>query len=173
MSSESTPVRRPFLVRFCDSFLQDHNIKWLLVVGMLILLGSSLLPVTAHWDTYTPSWKYAIVLAYAAAIFGIGQGSRHRLALPRTATVLHVLTVLLLPITFVMLHWVQRDKVGMLDQGLHLALGGLNVAFAVFAARSIFHHFLRAHHPTFVASYLLLALAGAFVPGLPASSPCC
>src|SRR5207344_1597142 len=42
-----------------------------------------------------------------------------------------------------------------------------NVVFAVAAVRTIFHHFLRGHQPTFVVSYLLLALAGAVVPGLP------
>ncbi len=168
MSSEPTPVPRPFLVRFFDNFLQDRNIKWMLMLGMLILLGSSLLLVTAHWDTYTPAWKYVIFLCYAVAIFGMGEWTRHRLALPRTATVLQILTVLLVPITFVVLHWVQREKGGLPATGLNVVLGGLNVLFAVVAARNIFCYFLRGHQPTFVAGYLLLAVAGALVPGLPA-----
>jgi hypothetical protein len=169
MGAEPTPVPRSFLLRFCDSFLQDRNIKWLLMVGMLILLGSSLLLVSAHWDTYTPVWKYAIFLTYTATIFGVGQWARHRLALRRTATVLQALTVLLVPITFVVLHWVGREQAGSLGQGLQLALGGVNLVLAVAAARTIFHHFLRGHQPTFLASYLLLAVAGALVPGLPAA----
>src|ERR1700730_5939241 len=127
MSSKQTPVSRPFLQRFLDSFLQDRNIKWMLMVGMLILLGSSLLLVSAHWDTYTPVWKYGIFLAYTAAIFGIGQWTRSRLALPLTATVLQALTVLLVPITFVVLHWVQREQAGQVSQEVHLALVTLNL----------------------------------------------
>jgi hypothetical protein len=167
MSNHPAPVPRSFLVRFCDSFLQDRNIKWMLAVGMLILLGSSLLLVTTHWDAYTPSWKYVIFLGYTAVIFGLGEWARQRLALPRTATVLQVLTVLLVPITFLVLHWVQREQAGLVDFGFHLVLGSCNLVFAVMAARRIFHHFLRGHQPTFLAGYLVLALAGAVVPGLP------
>src|SRR5438270_7005961 len=138
MSGEPAPVPRPFLLRFCDSFLQDRNIKLMLMVGMMILLGSSLLLVSAHWDTYTPVWKYAIFLTYTAAIFAIGQWTRQRLALPRTGAVLQALTLLLVPITFVVLHWVGREQTGSFGHGLQLALGAVNVVFAVAAARTIF-----------------------------------
>ena len=186
MSTDQNPVSRPVILRFCDGFLQDRNIKWMLMAGMLILLCSSLLLVSAHWDTCTPVWKYGIFMTYMAAIFGVGQWTRNRLVLPRTATVLQMLTVLLVPISFVVLHWVVRNpavgqisttaevngRIGILPHGLaghelHLILGTLNLAFALAAARTIFHHFLRSHQPTFLVSYLLLALAGAVVPGLP------
>jgi hypothetical protein len=168
MSSDPTPVPRTFLVRFCDNFLQDRNIKWMLMVGMLILLGSSFLLVSAHWDTYTPAWKYAIFLAYTAAIFGMGQWTQ-RVALPRTATMLKALTVLLVPITFVVLHLVWREEADLFGRGFQFALGGVNLVLAVSAARAVFQHFLREHQPTFVICYLLLAVAGAVVPGLPAA----
>ena len=37
------PGSPSLLLRFFDSFLQERSIRWLLALGMLILLGSSLL----------------------------------------------------------------------------------------------------------------------------------
>ncbi len=64
----SQPQSPSLVVRFMDSFLQERNIKWVLAIGMLILLGSSLLLVTTNWDRYTPLWQDLIVLGYSAAI---------------------------------------------------------------------------------------------------------
>jgi len=172
MSSHPTPAPRSLFLRFCDNFLQERNIKWMLAVGMLILIASSVLLVSAHWTTFTPVWKYVIFLMYTAIIFGAGEWTRFRLGLRRTGTVLQVLTVLLLPITFLVLHWVLRDDGGGMEYTFHLGLLGVgllavNLGFSVFAARRIFQHFLRGHQPTFLISYLMLALAGVIVPGLP------
>ena len=67
--------------------------RTMVVVAIAFALGSSLLPVTTHWDRYTPVWKYAIFLAYTAAIYGLGQWTRHGLALPRTVFAHGYLTV--------------------------------------------------------------------------------
>jgi len=167
MSTHPTPAPRSLLVRFCDSFLQERNIKWMLAAGMVILLGSSLLLVSVRWDQYTPIWKYLIFLAYSVAIFGAGEMSQHRLALRRTATMLQALTVLLIPISFLVLRW-HLQNASLVEQGAHLLLFGVNLAFSVFAAGRVFHYFLRGHQPTFLASFLMLSLAGTYVPGLPA-----
>jgi hypothetical protein len=172
MSSHPTPAPRSLFLRFCDNFLQERNIKWMLAVGMLILLGSSVLLVSAHWDTFTPVWKYVTFLTYTGAIFGVAQWTRFGLGLRRTGTGLQVLTVLLLPITFLVLHWVQRQtsgtgEIGFRPDVLGVGLLGINLGFSVYAARRIFQHFLRGHQPTFLISYLILALAGALVPALP------
>ena len=96
MSTDSDS--RPWFVRFCDTFFQEQNIKYMLGVGMLILLGSSLMLVTTHWDSYTPAWQYLILIAYTAAIHLGGQAGYHNLGLRKTGTGLMALTVLLLPL---------------------------------------------------------------------------
>src|ERR1700761_2418046 len=93
------------LMRFVDSFLQEKNIKWLLGVGTLIVLGSSLRLVATHWEGYAPAWKYLVCIAYTGAIYAAAELCYWRLALRKTGTVLMGLTVLLLPITFFALHW--------------------------------------------------------------------
>src|SRR5690606_34126853 len=108
----STPTeQRSPLFQFLDAFFQERNIKWMLGIGMLILLGSSLMLVTSHWDDYTPVWKSLILLGYTACIHGLGQFSYHSLALRKTGTGLMALTVLLIPLTFLGLHWIHPDPV--------------------------------------------------------------
>jgi len=50
------------LVQFVDNFLREKNIKWLLATGVAILLGSSVMLVTAHWEALGQAWKYAILV---------------------------------------------------------------------------------------------------------------
>jgi hypothetical protein len=155
--------RKPVLLRFFDSFLQERNIKWLLAIGMLILLASSVMLVTAHWDKagYTPVWKYLTLVGYAAAIFAASQWAYFRACLRKTGTGLMALTVLLAPLTFLALRWVQTDDFPL---GTSLALLTLNFAVVLFAVRRIFTHFLRGPQPTFTISFLGLCLAGAILP---------
>lgn len=168
----SSPVeqRSPF-VRFVDAFLQEENIKWVLGLGVCILLGSSLRLVTSHWQEYTPVWKYVILLGYTVAVFALGELSYHRLGLRKTGTVLMALTVLLIPLSFLALHWVRPAADFRTFDWLHqaglTALLAANLVWSAAAAQRIFRHFLRRTQPTFLVSYLTLCVAGAVVPGLP------
>lgn len=170
----SSPMERrsPFL-RLLDAFLQEENIKWVLGLGVCILLGSSLRLVTLHWVEYTPVWKYLILVGYSVTIFVLGEFSYQRLGLRKTGTVLKALTVLLIPISFLALHWIQPKDETTVVQGLHhvgmATLLGLNLIWSAYASWRIFTHFLRRPQPTFFVSYLILCIAGAVVPGLPAS----
>ena len=145
------------LSRYLDAFLHPRNIQWLLVAGVLILLASSLMLVSANWQGYTPAWKYLILLGYTAGTWVVGRWSHSRLGLRRTGTVILSLAVLLLPVSFLGLNLV--GMTGPPWAGLLL----INVALAGVAARDVFRHFLHGDHPTFLACYLLLSTAGAFI----------
>lgn len=172
-ADQRSPEQRSPLVRFFDAFFQERNIKWMLGLGILILLGSSLMLVTSHWDTYTPVWKYVVMLGYTAAIHGLGQVCYHSLSLRKTGTGLMVLTVGLLPLTFLGVRWVHPAGMltwaGLTGQAGILALLGVNLVFTTLAARRIFRHFLRRTQPTFLVSFVVLAASGAVVPILPTS----
>ncbi len=170
----SSPMeRRSPVLRLLDAFLQEENIKWVLGLGVCILLGSSLRLVTLHWAEYTPVWKYLILVGYTVAIFTLGEFGYQRLRLRKTGTVLMSLTVLLIPISFLALHWVRPpEEATVLDQLRHsgfAVLLGLNLAWSAVASWRIFGHFLRRPQPTFFVSYLILCVAGAVFPGLPKS----
>ena len=168
--TDSTLANNPPTLGFLDSFLQERNIKWLLAIGALILLGSSLMLITSHWGSYTPLWKYSIMLAYTAAIYVIGIGSYHRFGLRKTGTSLLALTVLLIPALFLGLAWVhgQTDALGgrLLFQ---LIILGLTTVFAALVSKHIFQHFLASPQPTFQLSYLGLCLAATLAPLVPAA----
>ena len=126
----------------------------MLGIGMLILFGSSLMLVVSEWQDYTPVWKYLILLGYTALIFAGGEVSYWRLGLHRTGTVLQALTVLLLPITFLALHWVQRDDgfslASLAQHSVFVVLLVISLLFATVVARRIFKHFLRGESMWYV-----------------------
>lgn len=158
------------VLRWLDAFLQEQNIKWILGIGALILVGSSLKLVGTLWHDSSPAFKHLILLAYTTIVWEAASFSYWRLGLRKTGTVLKALTVLLIPISFLGLHWVLRESAdGPIELVRNLGLLTLNVGLAWCAARPIFTHFLRAQQPTFLFSYLVLCLAGAIVPALPAN----
>jgi hypothetical protein len=130
--SSSSEQRSP-IVRFFETFFQEQNIKWMLGVGMMILIGSSLMLVTSHWDAYTPLWKSVILLGYTVCVHVAGQVSFHSLALRKTGTVLMALTVLLIPLGFHALRWNFSEDFGQQAASLLLLAG--NGVFATLATR--------------------------------------
>lgn len=162
--STSSEQRSP-IVRFFETFFQEQNIKWMLGVGMMILLGSSLMLVTSHWEDYTPLWKSVILLGYTMGLHVAGQVSFHSLTLRKTGTVLMVMTVLLIPLGFHALRWNFADGFG--QQAASLLLLVANGVFATLASRRIFKHFLRSSQPTFLVSYGVLSVAAALLPAVP------
>ncbi len=159
---------RSLVVRFFDSFLQEQNIKWMLGVGMLILFGSSIKLVSTGWDEISAAWKHIILLAYTGVIAVAAQQCYWRMALRKTGIVLMALTVLLVPVTFLVWSHVWRDATGdVWGPAAALFLLAINAIAVWRMVHRIFNHFLRGQQPTFVACYLALAAAGAVVPQLP------
>jgi len=167
--SSSPDVRSP-LVQFLDNFLQERNIRWILVAGLAILFGSSVMLVTTHWHDAGPVWKYLVFLGYTSVAFVAGCYVCPRLGLERTANCVLALVSLLLPVTFVAWRWTWLDAgEAQLLKLPSLVLLAANLAVAGFAAREIFRRLLRDGQTTFTVSYLTLALAGALLPACPAA----
>ena len=152
------------LLHFFDAFLQERNIKWLLAIGSLILLSSSLMLVGSHWNNYAPVWQFFIMLGYCAALYQAALWTYYRLALRRTGTGLMTLTLGLMPALFFALALLQENPLQEGNTLLALALLGLSSAFALLAARRILEHFLRGPQPTFLIAYLALSAAYAVLP---------
>ena len=153
--------------RFVGAFFQERNIKWMLVIGAAIVFGSSLMLVNQRFDSWPTSLKYLTILGYTAATFGFAEFGRRRLGLRATAQVLHLLTLFLLPVTFLALNWLSS---GTATQNTLAAIEVLGLmipatAFLWFASTRIFDFLLRGRQTTFVFSYTLLCIAGA-LPGM-------
>ena len=162
LESQDTP-NVSLVESFLNSFFQEKNIKWMLVVGAAIVFGSSLMLVTKAWPDWTLALKYLTILGYTGAIFFAAEVSRKRLRLTSTYRVLHALTVLLLPVSFLSLTWltsgtaVQNSLYALKNLGLLLPA----VALLWFTSTRIFDHWLRGRQTTFLVSFCLLCVAGA------------
>lgn len=158
---------------FLERFLEERSIKWMLGLGMLVLLGSSLKFVTAHWESYSPFWKYFVLIAYTAVMYGLAEVGLHRLMLKRTGTGLLALTLSLLPLTFLALRWVAPQLPDSVSGLMHdVGLGSLlvvNLAFTAYASRRILQTLLRQVPTTYWWAYLTLCVSGALAPAVPAA----
>lgn len=150
------------LESFLSSFFQEKNIKWMLVIGAAIVLGSSLMLVTKAWPQWTSALKYLTILVYTGTVFLAAEVCRKRLRLNATYRVLHALTLLLLPISFLSLTWISSGVA--VQNGLHFIrdFGLLIPAIGLlwFASRTILDHWLRGRQTTFLISFVLLCIAG-------------
>ena len=161
---EASPAsdQRPLLESFLDSFFQEKNIRWMLVIGACIVFGSSLMLVTKAWPNWPISLRFLTILGYTGLIFGAAEVSRVRLGLTATYKVLYSLTLLLLPVSFLALQWRTANSGA---QSLNLiTLCGLlipAIAFLWFASCRILDHVLRGRQATFLVSFCLLSVAGA------------
>jgi len=149
--------------RFLDSFLQESNIKWMLLIGASIIAASSLMLVTNQWSNWSVTLKYLTMLSYTAATYGIAEYCGRRLGLQATSQVLKLLTLILIPISFLSLSWLtaDADSIGIANASLTLLLMIPATGLMVFASDQIFTHWLQGRQHTFLASYMLLCLAGA------------
>ncbi|MCM2370550.1 hypothetical protein [Aporhodopirellula aestuarii] len=153
--------QRSFLERFLDAFLQESSIKWMLVIGAAIISASSLMLVTRQWNTWPVSLKYFAILSYTAGTYAVAEYCGRRLRLDATSQVLRFLTVVLIPIGFLALSWLFDDSVTATDSAVSLLLLIPATGFMLFACDRIFSHWLHGRQHTFVASFVLLCLAGA------------
>ncbi|MEZ6060066.1 MAG: hypothetical protein R3C19_06875 [Planctomycetaceae bacterium] len=161
------PVQRSFLEQFFDSFFQEKNIRWLLVVGAAIVFGSSLMLVTREWSNWPVTFKFLTVLAYTAIGFTFAEFGRKRLGLNATANVLHLLTLLLMPLSFLSLSWLSAGTATQNALAAAEVLGLMipAIAFLWFASSRILDHLLIGRQTTFLLSYQLLSIAG-FIPAV-------
>jgi hypothetical protein len=154
---------RSVLERFVDSFFRKENIRWLAVIGAAIVVASSLMIVTNEWSGWPVQIKFLTILAYTGLTYLFSEFGRKHLGLQITARVLQYLTLLLLPICFLSLSWLFGSSAAYSTAGgiqtLVLSLPALGLAW--FSASRIFEYLWRGKQQTFLASYLILCVAGA------------
>jgi len=153
-------VRKSGFERLLDAFLQESSIRWMLVIGAAIISASSLMLVTRQWTTWSVPLKYLTILSYTAATYAVAEYCGRRLRLDATSQVLRSLTLVLIPIGFLSLSWLTMESLSASDSAFSLILLIPATGFMVFAADRIFSHWLHGRQSTFLASYVLLCLAG-------------
>ena len=147
---------------FLDSFFQEKNIRWMLVVGAGIVLGSSLMLVLDHWQSWPAAAKYLTVLAYTGALFFAAQVFQKKLGLKTTSLVLNLLSVLMMPVCFMALRSLSSGSAAqsglLLFETLALMIPAVVMAWGIGAR--VFDGLLHRRQTTFLISYVLLCLCG-------------
>ncbi len=148
---------------FFSGFVQERNIRWMLVLGATIVLGSSLMLVSREWN-YLPAFvKYLTVIGYTLLAAVGAEFSGKRMGLRATSRVLQVLTVFLFPICFLSLNWLSAGtgvQTGVLSSDSLLMLLPVSLMTFVFAGR-IFREWLHESPVLFTGCYLILSAVGA------------
>ena len=157
---------------FIDSFFQEKNIRWMLVVGAGIVFGSSLMLIMDHWQSWTAAARYLTVLAYTGALFFAAQVGQKKLGLKTTSLVLKLLSVLMMPVCFMALRRLSSGSA--VQSGLllfeTLALMIPAVVMTWWIGARVFDELLHRRQTTFLISYVLLCVCGVLPPAVEISA---
>lgn len=158
-ASEPKGTEVSHVERFVAAFFHESNIKWMLFIGAAIVTVSSLKLVHQQWDAWSATFKFLSILVYVAAVYGFAEASGKLLGLRSTSSVLKMLTLILLPISFFALPWLAASA----SQNAFslFPLLAIGAVFAATVSDRIFKSFLLERQLTFQAAYLALALTGA------------
>ena len=83
-----------------QSFLDELSIRWLLFIGIFLVVVSSGVLAASKWDNVPRFGQYLILLVYTLGFWGIGFWSSKQANLKLTAQTLKAIAILLIPINF-------------------------------------------------------------------------
>ncbi len=106
----SERVPQPQLLR---SFRAELSVLWLALVGIFLVLLSSVVLAASVWDSLGTLGQYGLLWFYTLGFGGMALWLRSKDNVPLTALMLQVATVLLIPVNF----WT-IDQLGLWSQGL-------------------------------------------------------
>ncbi|MBW4598297.1 MAG: DUF2157 domain-containing protein [Calothrix sp. FI2-JRJ7] len=120
---EPLPEKEPgFVTSMVQSLMAELSVRWLLFLGMFLVVVSSGLLAGSQWDRFPAAGQYGVLFAYTLSFFGASFWAGKQSSLSLTATALLVVTQLLIPVNF----WA--------IDGFKLWQSGTDVIFAVIAS---------------------------------------
>ncbi|MCC0176444.1 hypothetical protein I4641_05560 [Waterburya agarophytonicola K14] len=84
--------------RVWQGFLDELSIRWLLFLGIFLVVISSGVLAASQWDNFPKFGQYLILLIYTLGFWGIGFWSSKQANLTLTSQTLRVIAILLVPI---------------------------------------------------------------------------
>ncbi|MEM9274588.1 MAG: hypothetical protein AAGA80_16740 [Cyanobacteria bacterium P01_F01_bin.143] len=94
-------AKKPNLVvQVWQAFLDELSIRWLLFLGIFLVILSSAVLAASKWDNFPAFGQYLILLAYTLSFCGIGFWLGKQDNLKLTSQTLKNISVLLVPINF-------------------------------------------------------------------------
>jgi hypothetical protein len=120
-------------------FLEERNIRWAELIGVLVggllIVGSSLALVVSFWDTLQETYlKFLIFVGYSSLVFGVGLFAYHRWKLASTGRGLLTIATLLVPLNFVAMASLSRNAWGWQTAMTELVSLGIFTGLSALAA---------------------------------------
>ncbi len=105
------------------SFLDELSIRWLLFLGIFLVVVSSAVLAASQWQNFPNYGQYIVLLTYTLSFWGIGFWTGKQNSLRLTSQTLKAIATLLIPINF----WTIN----------HLGLGNKPLEWGIIAAAAI------------------------------------
>jgi hypothetical protein len=150
-----TPIRetlRPSpLSRMWQSLIDELSVRWLLFLGVFLVVVSSAVLAATQWQRFPAVGQYSVLWAYTLIFWFGSYWAGQQSSLQLTAQTLRLITLLLVPVNF----WAM-DSFGL----WHHPWEWLVVAIATFTltANAVLHPDMRSHPSRFTSDSLLLLL---------------
>ncbi|HYW19713.1 MAG TPA: DUF2157 domain-containing protein [Nodularia sp. (in: cyanobacteria)] len=102
-SRRQTPAKPPepnFLTSMLESLGAELSVRWLLFLGLFLVVLSSGVLAASQWDRFPASGQYGVLFAYTLSFWGFSFWAGRQDNLRLTAQTLLIVTLLLIPVNF-------------------------------------------------------------------------
>ncbi len=104
LNHSHTPVpiaQQPnILARMLQSLGAELSVRWLLFLGMFLVVVSSGVLAASQWEKFPPVGQYGVLLAYTLSFWGVSFWAMRQPNLGLTSQALLIVTLLLVPVNF-------------------------------------------------------------------------
>ncbi|MGD1699018.1 hypothetical protein [Dapis sp. BLCC M229] len=98
---KTSTVKSPNLItQILQSLMAELSLRWLLFLGLFLVVVSSGLLAASQWEKFPPTGQYLVLLTYTLCFFGATVWTRKIGNLRLTSDTLRLVTLLLVPVNF-------------------------------------------------------------------------
>lgn len=99
-SPRKQPAQPNILSRMLQSLGEELSVRWLLFLGVFLVVVSSGVLAASQWEKFPASGQYGVLLAYSLSFYGFSVWTGRQNNLRLTAQTLLIVTLLLVPVNF-------------------------------------------------------------------------
>ncbi len=96
----SQPAKPNFLATMLQSLGAELSVRWLLFLGVFLVVVSSGVLAASQWERFPASGQYGVLFAYTLSFWGFSFWAGRQNNLRLTAQTLLIVTLLLIPVNF-------------------------------------------------------------------------